>query len=62
MNYEIFVDIVNPIICSFIGGLLTVVGVWLTIKYEKKKDLETQIFNNKPVIYRLDPMQNYDYK
>lgn len=62
MNYEIFVDIVNPIICSFIGGLLTVVGVWLTIKYEKKKDLENQIFNNKPVFYRLDPMQNYDYK
>lgn len=60
--YKIYVDIIGPLICSLIGGLLTVLGVYLTIKYEKRKDKETIKFNSKPLFYRLDSRQDYDYK
>lgn len=58
--YKIYVDIIGPILCSLIGGLLTVLGVYLTIWYEKKKDKEMTIFNSKPLFYRLDFLQDYD--
>ena len=38
--YEIYVDIIGPILCSIVGGLFTVVGVYLTIVYEKNKEKE----------------------
>lgn len=60
--YKIYVDIIGPLICSLIGGLLTVLGVYLTIRYEKKKDKDVIKFNSKPLFYRLDRRQDYDYK
>ena len=59
---EILKDIIIPIIASVIGGLFTVWGVYLTIKYEKRKDKEEKVLSHKPIIYRLDPMQQYEYK
>lgn len=37
---EIYKDVIGPILCSIIGGAFTVLGVYLTILYEKKKDNE----------------------
>ena len=36
-NYNIIVDIVIPLLAALIGGLLTMVGVLITIKHENKK-------------------------
>ena len=59
---EILKDIIIPIIASVIGGLFTVWGVYLTIKYEKEKEKEEKTLSHKPLICRLDPMQQYDAK
>lgn len=60
--YQIYIDMLSPIVCSIIGGICTVLGVYLTIRYEKNKEKSEFINNNKPLFYRLDPMQKYDYK
>lgn len=59
---ELLKDIMVPIIASIIGGCFTVGGVYLSIKYEKQKEKEEKILSHKPLIYRLDPMQQYEYK
>ena len=58
--YGIYVDIIGPIVCSIIGGLFTVVGVYLTIVYEKNKEKEEIKQANKPLFYLLHPMQYFD--
>lgn len=60
--YEIYKDIIGPILCSIIGGICTVIGVYLTIRYEKNKEKNELKEKNKPLFYRLDSMQDYDYK
>ena len=55
-------DVVIPIVSAIIGGLFTVGGVYLTIRHERKKEKERIVLANKPLICRLDPMQQYDYK
>lgn len=60
--YEIYRDIIGPILCSIIGGVCTVIGVYLTIRYEKNKEKIEVKERNKPLFYRLDSMQDYDYK
>lgn len=59
---EILKNIIIPIMSSVIGGLFTVWGVYLTIKYEKRKEKEEKVLSHKPLICRLDPMQQYEYK
>lgn len=58
--YGMYVDIIGPIICSIIGGIFTVGGVYLTIVYEKNKEKEEIKQANKPLFYLLHPMQDYD--
>lgn len=58
--YGIYVDIIGLIVCSIIGGLFTVVGVYLTIVYEKNKEKEEIKQANKPLFYLLHPMQYFD--
>lgn len=58
--YEIYVDIIGPILCSIVGGLFTVVGVYLTIVYEKNKEKQEIKQANKPLFYVLHPMQDYN--
>ena len=58
--YKIFVDIINPIICALLGGGLTLIGVWLTINNESKKEAEKTKLSMKPLFYRIDPHQEYD--
>lgn len=60
--YVMFTDIINPIICALLGGGLTLIGVWLTIKYESKKEDEKTKLSMKPLFYRIDPYQEYDAK
>lgn len=59
---EIWLEIVIPLVSSLISGILTVIGVGLTIKHENKKDKRILKLSNKPIFYRIDPMQEYDYK
>lgn len=58
--YGMYVDIIGPIICSIIGGIFTVGGVYLTIVYEKNKEKEEIKQANKPLFYLLHPMQDYN--
>lgn len=55
-------DILIPIAASVIGGAFSFLGVYMTIKHEKNKDNEQKILANKPLFYRIDPMQEYPYK
>ncbi len=70
---EIVTSIVIPIISTLIGGLITLIGVIITIRSENKKSKkELEIHEkerkeeirlmNEPLFYILDPMQDYDYK
>lgn len=57
---EWFISIFIPILCAIIGGLITLIGVRWTIKYEKEQDLERRKVELKPIFYRIDPFQKYD--
>lgn len=59
---EIIKDIIIPILSAIIGGVFTFLGVYITIKYEIKKDKEEKKLRDKPIFYRLDSMQQYPYK
>ncbi len=59
---EIIKDIIIPIVSATIGGLCTFLGVFLTIRHEKKREKEERLLSNKPLFYRLDLMQEYDDK
>lgn len=61
-SYNVWLDVVLPIGCALISGGLTVLGVLLTIKHENKKNKETIRLSNKPIFYRIDPQQEFDYK
>lgn len=62
MCYNIWVDIVIPLLSAFIGGFVTMWGVILTIKSEKKKDKENDIKAVKPWIYSINALERYDPK
>ena len=59
---ETLKDVIIPILASIIGGLFTFIGVYMTIQHEKKKEQEERKLQNKPLFYRLDPRQEYEYK
>ena len=60
-QFKILKDIIIPIVSAIIGGLFTFLGVFITIKHEKKKEKEEERLANKPLFYRLDLRQEYDY-
>lgn len=63
MNFYIILkEIVIPIISAIIGGLCTFLGVFMTIRHEKRKEKEERLLANKPLFYRLDLRQEYEYK
>lgn len=47
---------------SILGSVITLFGVYQTIKYEKEKDIEKNKLDNKPYFYNVDPFSNYDYE
>ena len=47
-TYDMFRDIWIPLLSGIIGGLFTLIGVILTIKYERKKDKIERTRNIKP--------------
>ena len=59
---EIIINIIIPVICALISGILTIIGVGLTIKHENKKSKHVLKLSNKPIFYRIDPNQEYNYK
>lgn len=61
-NMEILENIIIPIVSAIIGGLCTFLGVLITILHEKKKEKEERLLANKPLFYRLDLRQEYEYK
>ena len=60
--YNIFVDIVIPLVSAFIGGFVTLAGVWLTIRRDKKREKENDKKCVKPWIYSIDDVENFDCK
>ena len=61
-DIEILKSIIIPIISAIIGGMCTFLGVFITILHEKRKEEEERLLANKPLFYRLDSRQEYDYK
>lgn len=61
ISYQTWTDIVIPLVAAFIGGFLTLAGVWLTIHREKKVAKENTRFSVKPWIYSLDAIEHYDH-
>lgn len=61
-NMEILENIIIPTVSAIIGGLCTFLGVLITILHEKKKEKEERLLANKPLFYRLDLRQEYEYK
>ena len=59
---EIVVGIIIPIIAAIIGGALTLSGVLISIKFERKKHDEEIKRACEPLFYVLDYAQEYDYK
>lgn len=59
---DVFVDIVVPLLSAIIGGALTLVGVWLTIHRDKKRDEDNLKKSVKPWIFSEDNFDHYDYK
>lgn len=49
-TYDMFRDIWIPLLSGIIGGLFTLIGVILTIKYERKKDKIERTRNIKPYL------------
>ena len=54
-------DIFIPLLSAFIGGFITLAGVWLTILRDKKRDEDNKKQSVKPWIYSLDPFEDYDH-
>ena len=52
--YGIWVDIIVPIISAFVGGLITMLGVIITIFSRNRKDKKNALVAVKPWIYSLD--------
>lgn len=59
---EIIFYIIVPLISSLIGGGLTLIGVLISIHHENKNRKNEIKRLNKPLIYLINPMQDYDYK
>lgn len=51
--YNIFVDIVIPLVSAFIGGLVTLIGIIITINHERKCRKEDEIKLYKPFFVSL---------
>ncbi len=50
---EIIVGIIIPLISALLGGFVTMLGVRITIKAERKKDAENKTLSVKPWIFSL---------
>ena len=61
ISYQTLKDIVVPLVAAFIGGFLTLAGVWLTIHREKKAAKDNKRASVKPWIYSLDAIEHYDH-
>lgn len=60
-SYDVWVDIIIPLISALIGGLVTMWGVVLTIKREQKNAEEQKHQAAKPWLYSLDRFEDYDH-
>ena len=59
MDYLIIKDIIVPIISALISGGLTLIGVLISIKYERKRRKEEIRIKNKPLFLLVDTIQDY---
>ena len=56
-DLNIISDVIIPIVASFIGGILTLGGVIITINSQKKKDIEDKKLRIKPYFYANNSYQ-----
>ncbi len=59
---EITCNIIIPIVAALLSGSLTLMGVLISIKHENKKRKEEKKESIKPLLYLINPMQDYNYK
>ena len=59
--YDLIKDILVPLISAIIGGAVTMVGVVLTIRWEKKKDDKARIDAAKPWLYSFKDVMKCHY-
>ena len=60
MEINWITDVVMPLASAIIGGILALLGVWLTLRYEKKERKSEQIDKAKPIIinYMVHAIEN----
>ena len=58
--YDVFIDIIIPLLSALIGGFVTMLGVILTIKHEQKKAAEERKQDAKPWLFSMDDKENFD--
>lgn len=54
-TYDMLRDIWVPLLSGIIGGLFTLIGVILTIKQERKKDISEHLQEIKPYLVIVHP-------
>lgn len=55
---DLLINIVIPLLSALIGGGMTLLGVWLTLKYQREKDDEINKLKYKPFFYETLPSEN----
>lgn len=56
-TYDMLRDIWVPLLSGIIGGLFTLIGVILTIKHERKKDISEHLQEIKPYLVIVHPSE-----
>ena len=42
-DWDVFKDIIIPLVCALFGGLVTFIGIFITIKHENKKSRQEYV-------------------
>ena len=62
MSNNVWVDFVIPIASAVLGGLVTMIGVIITIRWERKKEEQARKDAAKPWIYSLNERKQARYE
>lgn len=60
--YDICINIIIPLASAFVGGFITLAGVWLTIKRDIKREADNHVKSVKPWIYSINNLKSSDYQ
>ena len=49
-DWDVFKDIIIPLVCALFGGLVTFIGIFITIKHENKKSRQEYVDRIRPFV------------